>query len=207
MAIGSVARRVGIAGKDNVQWGEHLCAFFNTRIDLLNLVVPYIRARLEDNEFCPWITDENMEQQAMKVLQRVLPDAPQRVSRKQLEILPASKWYFSAGVFDAGKSFRNWAARGRLVEANGFVGARTTSTPFWLQSNEDWRQFLMYEQAVHQAIETQRVISLCTYPVGICSAEDMIGTFASHHAVLMHQGGTWGDAWQCLTLRDRRGTA
>jgi DcmR-like sensory protein len=207
MAIGSVARRVGIAGKDNVQWGEHLCAFFNTRIDLLNLVVPYIKAGLEDNEFCLWITDENMEQQAMEALQQVLPDAPQRVSRKQLEILPASEWYLSAGVFDAGKSFRNWAARGRLAEANRFVGARTTGTPFWLQSNEDWRQFLMYEQAVHQAIETQRVISLCTYPVGICSAKDMIGTFASHHAVLMHQGGTWGDAWQCLTLRDRRGFA
>lgn len=36
---------------------------------------------------------------------------------------------------------------GHLAEANGFVGARTTGTPFWLQSNEDWRQFLMYEQA------------------------------------------------------------
>ena len=64
MAIGSVHRRVGIGGKENVQWGEHLCAFFNTRIDLLNLVVPYIKAGLEDNEFCLWITDANMEQQA-----------------------------------------------------------------------------------------------------------------------------------------------
>jgi hypothetical protein len=58
---------------------------------LLNLVVPYIKAGLEDNEFCLWITDENMEQQAMEALQRVLPDAPQRVSRNQLEILPASE--------------------------------------------------------------------------------------------------------------------
>lgn len=79
---------------------------------MLNLVVPYIKAGLEDTEFCLWITDENMEQQAMQASQRVLPDAPQRISRNQLEILPASKWYFSAGVFDAGKSFRNWAARG-----------------------------------------------------------------------------------------------
>ena len=85
MAIGSVARRVGIAGKDNVQWGEHLCAFFNTRIDLLNLVVPYIKAGLEDNEFCLWITDENMEQQAM-----VLRD-PKLQQGSQLMVLNATE--------------------------------------------------------------------------------------------------------------------
>ena len=31
----------------------------------------------------------------------------------------------------------------------------------------------------------------------------MIGTFASHHAILMHRG----DAWQCLDVRRRQGTA
>ena len=205
--INALARRVGIPGKDRAQWGEHLCAFFNTRTDLLNLVVPYIKAGLEDNEFCLWITEDNMEQAAMEALQRLLPEAPQYVSRKQLEILSGTQWYFSDGLFDAGKSFKNWAARGRAAEANGYVGARTTGTPFWLQSDEDWRQFLLYEQAVHQAIETQRVISLCTYPVGVCSAQNMIGTFASHHAVMMHEGGTWGDTWQHLELRGRRGTA
>jgi hypothetical protein len=93
-------------------------------------------------------------------------------------VIPASKWYLISGVFDASKSFTNWAAHGRAAEANGFVGARRTGNPFWLQSEEDWHEFLMYEQAVHQAIETQRVISLCTYPAAICSAKDMIGTFA-----------------------------
>lgn len=85
--INAVARRVGIPGKDKVQWGEHLCAFFNTRTDLLNLVAPYIKAGLEDNEFCLWITEDNMEQEAMETLQRLLPEAPQYVSRKQLEVL------------------------------------------------------------------------------------------------------------------------
>ena len=203
--INAIERRVGIPGTKSIQWGEHLCAFFYTKADLLNLVVPYIKAGLEDNEFCLWITEENMEREAMESLTRVLPEARQYVSQKQLEIVPASQWYLSGGVFDAPKSFKNWAARGRAAEANGFVGARTTGNPFWLDSKEDWHQFLTYEQAVHQAIETQRVISLCTYPVGICSAKDMIGTFASHHAILMHHGDS---AWQCLDIRRRRhGTA
>jgi len=94
MAIGPVARRVGIEGKNNVQRGEHLCTFFNTRIDLLNLVVPYIKAGLEDNEFCLWITDENMAQQAMEALQQVLPDAPQHMGgRLAVSHTSRSTWY------------------------------------------------------------------------------------------------------------------
>ena len=47
----SVVRRVGIPGTSHAQSGEHLCAFFYTKTDLLNLVVPYIKAGLEDREF------------------------------------------------------------------------------------------------------------------------------------------------------------
>jgi len=139
----------------------------------------------------------------VKALEQVLPHASQYVLREQLEILPANRWYLTAGVFDAEKSFANWTARCRTADANGFVGARTTGNPFWLQSEEDWHQFLTYEQAVHQAIETQRVISLCTYPAVICSAKDMIETFASHHAILTNQG----DTWQCLDVRRRQAMA
>ena len=45
----TTTRRVGIPG--TVKWGEHLCAFFYSKTDLLKLVVPYIKAGLEDNSF------------------------------------------------------------------------------------------------------------------------------------------------------------
>jgi len=60
--VNSAPRRVGIPGTSKVHWGEHLCAFFYTRTDLLNLVVPYIKTGLEDNEFCLWIMEEGKEQ-------------------------------------------------------------------------------------------------------------------------------------------------
>ena len=115
----SITRRVGIPGTGTAHWGEHLCAFFYAKTDLLHLVVRYIKAGLEDNEFCLWITEENMEQEALEALERVLPDALQYVSRKQLEILPASKWYLTSCVFDAEKSLANWAARGPCGQSRG----------------------------------------------------------------------------------------
>lgn len=133
----------------------------------------------------------------MEALKRLLPEAPQYVSRKQLEILSGTQWYVSEGLFDAGKSFRNWAARGRAAEAHGFVGARTTELPSGLNRTKIGASFCCMNK-----LFIKRLKANVSFPcVGICSAQNMIGTFASHHAVMMHEGGTWGDTWQHLELR------
>lgn len=121
------------------------------------------------------------------------------VESNQLAIIPSDERYLSAGRFDPQKSFENWARKAQAAEVNGFTGARTTGNPFWLQTEEEWAQFLRYEGTVNRAIESQRVISLCTYPVNICTSRHMLGTFSTHHAMLM----THGDQWQCLDLRPR----
>ena len=99
------------------------------------------------------------------------------------------------GIYLRGGSTR----KAQAAEVNGFTGARTTGNSFWLQTEEEWLQFLRYEGTVNRAIESQRVISLCTYPVNICTSRHMLGTFSTHHAMLM----THGDQWQCLDLRPR----
>ena len=37
-------RRIGIPGVEKSTWGDHLCVFFNSKDELLNLVVPYMKA-------------------------------------------------------------------------------------------------------------------------------------------------------------------
>ena len=193
-------RRIGIPGTRTAMWGEHLCAFFYNNTHLLDLVVPYIKAGLEDNEFCLWITGEpTTEQEALKALGRVLPDPEEYLGKKQLAIIPSHEWYLSSGTFNSQKSYDNWASRARAAEANGFAGARTTGNPFWLKTEDEWAEFLAYEHQVNRAIETQRVLSLCTYPVNICSAKNLLGTVSSHHGMLLGRG----DEWQCLDLRAR----
>ena len=67
----AIGRRVGIPGTGKAHWGEHLCAFFYSKSDLLNLVVPYIKAGLEDNEFCLWITEDNLHRSNRAPQERV----------------------------------------------------------------------------------------------------------------------------------------
>lgn len=193
-------RRIGIAGVDKVPWGEHVCVFFDTEGELLNLCVPFIKAGLEDNEFCMWITGEPVtEQRAFEALQEVLPNAHQYLAEKQLEILPYKQWYLGSGVFDAQIVLDNWVSKARYIEARGFAGIRITGNPLWLQSEKDWAKFGAYEQTVHHAIRNERVIALCTYPMNICESKSMLNTLSAHSSTLLPRG----DQWQRLVLSSR----
>ncbi len=51
-------RRTAIDVVGDVPWGTHFCQFYQIKEDLLDILVPYFRAGLKDNEFCMWVTSE-----------------------------------------------------------------------------------------------------------------------------------------------------
>jgi len=191
-------RRSGIPGVGNVGWGEHLCAFYDRKEELLKLVVSFIEAGLLDNEFCIWITGESvMERDACEALEAVFPQAHEYLIRKRLEILPYHQWYLSSGVFNQEMVLENWVSKSRYAEANGFAGIRITGSPFWLQSKEEWAWFGGYERKVEAAIRSERVLALCTYPTERCSDDHMVRILSNHGSTLLNGN----NEWQRLELR------
>lgn len=185
-------RRLGIPGIGETDWGEHVCVFFHTKDELLNLTVPYIKAGLEDNEFCMWITGGLLtENDAFHALEQVLPHAHRYLSQKQLEILPHPQWYMSVGIFDPEIVLQNWVSKARDAQAKGFAGMRITGNPFWLESEQDWEQFGTYEQAVTQSISNERVLALCTYPLEICRINNVMQVLSSHRSALIAHNEHW----------------
>ena len=51
-------RKSGIDILGDVPWGTHLCQFYKTKQDLIDVLVPYFKAGLDNNEFCTWVTSE-----------------------------------------------------------------------------------------------------------------------------------------------------
>ena len=198
--MASQNRRIGIPGAEPVPSGEHLCVFFHTKAELLQLVVPFIQAGLEDNEFCMWVTGGPVnEREAFQALEQVLPNAHEYLARKQLEILPYTQWYLSSGVFNPKIVLDNWMSKARHSQAKDFAGIRITGNPLWLKSEADWARFGNYEKTVHEAIRTERVLALCTYPMEICESRSMLDTLSAHSSTLIQQGYTW----QRLVLSSR----
>ena len=80
------------------------------------MTVPYIKAGLEDNEFCMWITgDPITENDAFQALEQVLPNAHRYFVDKQLEVFPHTQWYLPCGIFDAGLVLGNWLSKSKHV--------------------------------------------------------------------------------------------
>jgi len=55
-------RETGIAVLGSVPWGTHICQWYETKRDLLDVMVPYFKAGLENNELCVWITSEPLDE-------------------------------------------------------------------------------------------------------------------------------------------------
>ena len=66
-------RKTAIDIIGDVPWGTHFCLFYQSKEDLIDILVPYFKAGLQNNEFCMWITSEPLNvEEAKKSLKRVV---------------------------------------------------------------------------------------------------------------------------------------
>jgi MEDS: MEthanogen/methylotroph, DcmR Sensory domain len=93
----------------NIPWGTHCCHFYKTQKDLLELLVPYMKAGLLNNEFCMWVTSKHLGvKDAARRLKRVLPSLDSYLERGQIEIIPYTEWYYGEKDFGSGKVLSGW---------------------------------------------------------------------------------------------------
>ena len=98
---GAELRETGIGAVGPAPWGTHFCQFYATRDDLAEIVVPYLRAGLEADELCVWITSAPLGvDDAWTALARALPDLESYRRRGRIEIVPHTVWYLLGGCFE-----------------------------------------------------------------------------------------------------------
>ncbi len=78
---------------EDVPWGTHFCQFYQTKEDLMETLIPYFKAGLENNELCFWVTSQALEvEEAIEALRRVIPDFDVCLEKGQIEIIPCNYW-------------------------------------------------------------------------------------------------------------------
>lgn len=181
----------GIPAIGSARWGAHLCHFYRTANDLREALVPYMRAGLESNEACLWITSAPLgAARARRALASVVPDLAERERAGQLEILDVDDWYTQAGAMDSSAVLESWIQREQLALERGFAGLRVSGNTFWLD-RRDWDGFRQYEAAVHEAFRGRRIIALCSYSLERCSVDDALDVLHNHEVALVRRAGAW----------------
>src|SRR4030043_398087 len=95
---GDKPRKFGLDLVGNVPWGTHLCQFYETKEDLIDILVLYFAEGLRSNEFCMWVSSPPLEvEEAKKALSKAVPNLDQYMKNRQIEIISYSDWYLLGG--------------------------------------------------------------------------------------------------------------
>jgi signal transduction histidine kinase len=184
-------RKTGIDIIGDVPWGTHLCQFYKSKRDLIDVLIPYFKSGLENNEVCMWITSDPLGvHDAEQSLNKVIENLDEYFKRNQIEILDYSQWYTKSGRFEAERVLQGWAERAEQALREGFDGLRVTGNTLWLEK-KDWKNFLEYEKEINDTIGQRNMIALCTYSLDRCGASEIINIINTHEFALIRKDKKW----------------
>jgi len=184
-------RKTGISVVGDVPWGTHLCHFYETQNDLLDILIPYFKAGLEEHEFCLWVVFYPLgEAEAKAALRSAIPHFDRHLAAGGIEIVPHTEWFLQDGKLDIKKAGATMKKKLSQALAQGYAGMRVSSNKAWLTS-KDLKDFLDCEKKLKGIIAHQRATVLCSYPLAICRADELFDLARSHDFAILRRNGNW----------------
>ncbi|GEM_PF-1311676 len=182
----------GIEPIPGFAWATHFCQFYRTKQDLLDVLAPYFKAGLKNNEVCVWVTSEFLNaHEARQAMAETMPDFSSYLEKGQMEIIPYTDFYLKDDKFEFKRVLGQWAAKHDQALASGYAGLRVSGNPFWLTSQEDWDNFTEYEAEINKVINNYKILVLCTYSLDQCGASEVIDVVNNHQFSLIKRAGKW----------------
>ncbi len=184
-------RDSGIERIGALPWGAHMCLFYETAADLLDINAAYLAAGLADNEFCIWAVSDPMTiSDAEAALAQAVPDFAERMRAGQIELVPGQEWYLKGNEFSAQRITSGWHEKLDQALANGFNGMRVSGNAFWIETNK-WHEFCAYEAELDHSMAGRCMLVLCTYRLGASRAVDLLDVARTHNFSLAIRNGRW----------------
>ena len=184
-------RNTGFEVVGNIPWGTHFCLFYETKADLLEIAVAYCKAGLEAQEFCLWVVAAPLTvEEARHALKQAIADCDRYFADESIEIVRARDWYLPDGTFDLNRVICGWNEKLARALTRGHTGVRVTGDTAWLEK-KDWRDFCQYEELLNHAVMNQRIAVLCTYPLALCGAAEILDVVRNHQFAVTQRRGNW----------------
>jgi DNA-binding CsgD family transcriptional regulator len=163
--------------------GSHICAFYESHDDLIDLVLPFFTARANRGELCVWMMPDGVSDEA-----RVRASATP--AERGVERYRARDLYLQGSHFEDGPVTRFWNEKLQEALVRGHSGMCASGDAFWLQSR-DWKTFLDYEADLNNVIADKPITLLCTYPLSVSKAGDLLDVARAHQVALSKRQNAW----------------
>jgi PAS domain S-box-containing protein len=187
----SELRYSGIEIIGDTLWGTHLCNFYDTKQDLLDILVPYFKTGLENNEYCLWITSAPITvEEATDSLRKTIPNFDNYLIKQSIEILPHKDWFLKNGSFDPEGVINEWYAKLKQAISMDYTGMRVNANASWL-NRSIWKNFIEYEKKLKEQLKDKQIIALSTYPLEMCNATDLLDVAKVYDIAVTMRCGKW----------------
>ena len=185
-------RKSGLALIGDLPWGSHFCQFYQTKKDMLEILIPYFRAGLENNEFCVWVTSDFLtKKDVLRDMKKGVPGFSEFLAKGQIEVFPYTDWYLKGGKFDLKRTLNMWMEKHDEALSRGFAGMRVSGNPYWIDNKKDWDDFACYEAEINNVIGGTKLLVLCTYSLKKCGVVEILDVVKNHEFALAMNQGTW----------------
>ena len=183
-------RKTGIGVIGDVCWGTHFCCFYETKQDLLDTLVPYFKAGLENKEFCLCVISRSLIVEARHALKQTVLDFDRHLAEGGFEIHSQDDWYLGNTQFDPQRAIQGWREKLDHAVASGYTGLRASGDGGWAQGDE-WMVFREYEKQVDALVADRRKLLLCTYPLTTSSGDQVFDVAHIHQVAVARRNGSW----------------
>ncbi len=184
-------RKSGIDIIEDMPLGTYICQLYHTKEDLIDILIPYFKAGLENNEFCMWVTSQPLEVTGAKeALREYIPDLDVYLEKGQIKIIPYTEWYFKNGTFDSETALNRWIKILNQALPGGYNGLRSSENISRIGIT-DWSSFVDYEREVNNILGKYQTMALYTYSLEGFNAAEIIDVVINHQFSLIKREGKW----------------
>lgn len=178
----------GIPGIRAIPYGIHLCHFYASRQEVIDILVPYFRFGLRNRERCIWITGAPLAaKEASAELAKHIRDFDKLCDADRLRVVDREEWFGAQRKADA-QDFSGWLRVEESALAQGYAGLRIAGH---LSCADSWTACMGCEAAASAALRGRRIVALCGFDGARCGPGQVHDVIRCHHETLHRSHGAW----------------
>ncbi|HSS29078.1 MAG TPA: MEDS domain-containing protein [Usitatibacter sp.] len=180
-------RPVTLCGR-SLPHAAHICAFFDSRSQEYDCILPYFREGLDQGEQVVSIRDaEDIRDHATRVGDALGDEVGDYVRSGQLSILASEETYLKAGCFETERMYNMIEDVLKNVRSKSFSRVRTCGDMTWaLREMPGTDELMEYESRVNALTREHDCTLMCVYDVNKFSGKAVMDVLATHPMVVMN---------------------
>ena len=170
---------------------QHEALFYDSEEEYYEIVIPFIKSGLVNNEFVFWSLPEFIRvEDAKTCLHIFLENLVYFINREQILIQDYKATYMRNGTFSLMEMTVSWKELEKRALEKGFNGVYAIGDGSWALKDH-WADFLLYESEVNRVIENHKMKTICTYFKKDIEVSKILDVGKNHQNTIVKQQGAW----------------